>query len=119
VEVLPDRFDNEGRPLDRNGNSWRGRDGWRTSEFASKDGRIRGRSAIWRSGGGERGVRDAEVDGGQEMVERIMRDVGDVVEGRKSWRELLTSVVSEAGGAGSQSQLESGEGAVGKRRRRE
>jgi len=56
--VLPDRFDRDGRPLDRS-----------------------------RGGGG---------GGGQaEMVERIVHDVGDVVEGRKSWRDLLAGFISE------------------------
>ena len=34
--------------------------------------------------------------GGQtEMVERIMHDVGDVVEGRKTWRDLLAGFMDE------------------------
>jgi len=59
VEVLPDRFDRDGRPLDRS----------------------RG------AGGGQK-----------EMVERIVHDFGDVVDGRKSWRDLLSGFMSEAAG---------------------
>ena len=37
-----------------------------------------------------------------EMVERIVHDFGDVVDGRKSWRDLLKSFTDEAGGSGSE-----------------
>lgn len=56
VEVLPDRFDSDGRPLDR-------------------------------ARGGE-----------SEIVERIARDVGEVLEGRASWRDLLMGVLDDASG---------------------
>jgi hypothetical protein len=36
-----------------------------------------------------------------EMVERIVHGFGDVVDGRKSWRDLLRGFVDEAGGSGS------------------
>jgi hypothetical protein len=71
VEVLPDRFDRDGRPLDRNGNPY-------------SNSRSRG-----------------EGGGGQEMVERITRDFGDVIEGRKSWKDMLRTFVEEVGGGGS------------------
>jgi hypothetical protein len=58
VEVLPDRFDKDGRPLDR-------------------------------SGGAE-----------QEMVERVVRDFGDVVDGRKTWRDLIGGLVADVGDSG-------------------
>jgi hypothetical protein len=43
-----------------------------------------------------------------EMVERVVRDVGDVVEGRKSWKDLLAGFVEQAGGAASGSAIENG-----------
>lgn len=70
VELLPDRFDEQGRPLDRHGDIF--------STFKS----LRGLS-----GGGKQ----------SEMVEKIVRDVGDVVEGRKTWRDMLADVVREQG----------------------
>jgi hypothetical protein len=92
VEVLPDRFDKDGRPLDRYGNPFQ------------------------RSGrGGTRGMGGGgEDDIGQEMVERFTREISDVMEGKKSWVSLLKNVVS--GGpspAGSTEDL-----GGGKRRRR-
>jgi hypothetical protein len=92
VEVLPDRFDKDGRPLDRYGNPFQ------------------------RSGrGGTRGVGGGGEDGmKQEMVERFTREISDVMEGKKSWVSLLRDVVS--GGpspAGSTEDL-----GGGKRRRR-
>lgn len=65
VEVLPDRFDRDGRPIER------------------------------------------DADGGeQEMVEKLTRDFGDVVAGKKSFKDLLLGVVSDFGSTGS---LEGGE----------
>jgi hypothetical protein len=60
--VLPDRFDEDGRPLDGSGHVY------------PKE---------------------------QEMVERIVHDFGDVIEGRQSWRSLLRGFFEEAGGGGS------------------
>ena len=61
VEVLPDRFDKDGRPLDANGH-----------------------------------VNPKET----EMVERIVHDFEDAIEGRQSWRSLLQGFFEEAGGGG-------------------
>jgi hypothetical protein len=47
-----------------------------------------------------------------EMVERVVRDFGDVVDGRKSWRDLLGGLVGDVGGGGSGSR-------DGRRRRRD
>lgn len=58
VENLPDRFDRDGRPLNRDGN------------------------------------RESE------MVERVVRDFGDVVDGRKSWKDLLGDLVQAGRGEG-------------------
>jgi hypothetical protein len=118
VEVLPDRFDKDGRPLDRYGNVWqsgRSGSGWRTSSFRSRDGRVRGGMASYRSD------RDRDRDGGggarsSEMVERVVRDVGDVVEGRKSWKDLLAGFVEQAGGAAS--AIENGSASASPERRR-
>jgi hypothetical protein len=39
--------------------------------------------------------------GGQsEMVERVVRDFGDVVDGRKSWKDLLGGIMGDVGGGG-------------------
>lgn len=35
------------------------------------------------------------------MVERIVRDVGDMVGGKKTWKDLLRGIVDDAGSAGS------------------
>jgi hypothetical protein len=44
------------------------------------------------------GTRGAGFGGGQgEMVEKIMHDFGDVVDGRKSWKDLIGGLVQ--GGA--------------------
>lgn len=67
--MLPDRFDEDGRPLDRGGRS-----------------RSRGAGA---------------GDPQQEMVEKLTRDFGDVVSGKKSFKDLLMGVVTDLGGAGS------------------
>lgn len=52
VEILPNRFDSEGRPLDRGGH-----------------------------------------DGQREMVEKIVLDFGDAVDGKKKWKDLLKDLV--------------------------
>jgi len=79
TEILPDRFDAHGRPLDSS----------------------RGFGGARGGGGGE-----------QEMVERFVVGGGDVVEGRKSWKELLRGVLD----GGSSSDL--GSSGSGRRRRR-
>jgi hypothetical protein len=120
VEVLPDRFDKDGRPLDRYGNVWQSGgsgSGWRTSSFRSKDGRVKGGMASYRS---DRD-RDRDRNGGtssSEMVERVVRDVGDVVEGRKSWKDLLAGFVEQASGAVSGSAIENGSASASPERRR-
>jgi hypothetical protein len=71
---------------------------------------------------------DRDRDGGgsgsggheMEMVERVVRDVGDVVEGRKSWKDLLAGFVEQAA-SGSRGAIENGSGsgsASPERRRR-
>jgi hypothetical protein len=42
------------------------------------------------------------------MVERFTRDIGDVIEGRKSWKDMLRAFVEEAGGGGSSAGSDSG-----------
>lgn len=72
TEILPDRFDREGRLISGRSLSRRDRD------------RQRGYSG---GGGG----------GQQEMVERLVSGFGDVVEGRASWRDLLRGVLAGEG----------------------
>lgn len=64
IEVLPDRFDDDGRPIERD--------------------RDRERSNLAK-----------EFGGGNEMVEKVVRGVGEVVEGRKTWGQLLRGLVAE------------------------
>jgi len=63
--------------------------------------------------------------GQKEMVEKLAGDFGDVMEGRKTWKDLLRGFVEEAGGAGGTSsgsdrerERESERGSSGRRRRR-
>ena len=72
------------------------------------------------SGGGGSGLRELLGDtgsGGQqtEMVEKIVREVGDVMEGRKTWKDLLLGVVGDAAGGG---ESVTGSDDSGRRRRR-
>lgn len=124
VEVLPDRFDADGRPLDRYGNAyqprqssgsgsrWRGSVGWLHGD--SKRG-LRGGARTFGSGGElsrmdyddrriSRNERDRDEHekggGGQEMVEKWAKDFGDVFEGKKTWKDLLMGFVAEAGSLG-------------------
>ena len=70
VEILPDRFDKDGRPLDRYGNLFP-------------------RSVDGRGGSKE-----------SEMVEKIVRHVGDIVDGKKSWKDLLRGLGDDSAGGG-------------------
>lgn len=47
-----------------------------------------------------RSGRGGEGGGQTEMVERLVADFGDVVEGRKSWKDMLKDVVLSAQSAG-------------------
>lgn len=69
MELLPDRFDEHGRPIDS---------------------RERTRSR-------ERDTVAREFGNGNEMVEKVVRGVGEVVEGRKTWGELLRGLVVDSG----------------------
>jgi len=73
VEVLPDRFDRDGRRI---------------------DGDDRGIGGRWKG----KGI--AGAFGNKEMVEKLVGDLGDVVDGRKSWKDLLREVVEGVGGSG-------------------
>ena len=63
--------------------------------------------------------------GQKEMVEKLAGDFGDVMEGRKTWKDLLRGFVEEAGGGGAGGRSESGSdrerdrGSSGRRRRRD
>lgn len=63
IEVLPDRFDREGKPLNDHGFGGLG-------------------------GGSE-----------HEMIERLVTGFGEVIEGRSSWKDLLSGVLEESGGS--------------------
>jgi len=71
TEVLPDRFDAQGRPLDRHGK--------------------RDRERIAGGNGG----------GQQEMVEKLIGGFEEVVEGRKSWKDLLAGLLDGVNASGS------------------
>lgn len=85
IELLPDRFDQEGRYI--------GRD-----------------RSLSRSGAGSGGDQQQ-----QEMVEKIVTGVGQVLDGRATWKDLLLGVVPELLGSGSGSE---GGGGGGERRSR-
>lgn len=72
VEVLPERFDRDGRPLYRD----RNRSGSREGDIAK------------------------EFGGGNEMVERVVRGVGDVIAGKQTWGDLLLGLVEDRGVGG-------------------
>ncbi|KAL7814399.1 hypothetical protein V8C26DRAFT_143027 [Trichoderma gracile] len=81
VEVLPDRFDSHGRPLDGSGG------GSRKSRFVTRSGEFH--RPAQRPG-------DMEVHGGwqlggtdPEQIERLVRTVTGVLEGRKSWVSVI------------------------------
>lgn len=94
VEILPDRFDEDGQPLDKYGNRFRTRDGGREGGLNGGLGGLLG------GGGGS---------GQQEMIERVVSDFGDVVDGKKTWKDLLRGFMEEQG---------SNSGSDGGRRRR-
>lgn len=65
--MLPERFDRDGRPLYRDRN---------------------------RSGSRERDIAK-EFGSGNEMVERVVRGVGDVIAGKQTWGDLLLGLVED------------------------
>ncbi|RYP20021.1 hypothetical protein DL766_008296 [Monosporascus sp. MC13-8B] len=87
VEVLPDRFDEAGRPLGGGGGAdplrrWSSRRG--NFEYRPRDPHDHG----WDVGGAwSVGGTDAEV------VDQIARSIGDVLEGRKSWMSFVGNVL--------------------------
>lgn len=90
IEELPPRFDREGYPLDARNSTSRNSRGMGMAPTMS--GGLGDILAGLGGGGGARG------NGKQEMVERVVRDLGDVVEGRKSWRDMVGGLLG-AGGA--------------------
>jgi len=42
------------------------------------------------------------------MVERVVRDFGEVIEGRKTWKDLLRGFIEEAGASGGQGKFWAG-----------
>lgn len=59
--------------------------------------------------------RDMNSGGHQEMVERIAKDFTEVIDGRKSWKDLLRGLVEQTGAA---EAFSSGSGGERERRRR-
>lgn len=78
VEELPERFDKEGKPLS-------GAVGNRSDRMHSRRGEFMGPGMI-----GQWGVSGTD----QEAVERIVRNVTGVLEGRGSWLGLLGGILS-------------------------
>ncbi|KAK4140624.1 uncharacterized protein C8A04DRAFT_14797 [Dichotomopilus funicola] len=102
VEVLPDRFDSQGRPLDGSARS-SSASGWhsRRGDFEYRSPRGPGGMNMR----GEWGVAAPDA----AAVERIVRDVTGVLEGRGSWIGLIGGILSgsllqggEEGGHGSE-----------------
>jgi len=95
VEYLPDRFDSQGRPLSpptSDSRHWTERSG----QFAYNPRHGR-RSRTWDvNGGWHVGGTDPEV------VERMAKQITDVIDGRMNWLGLITGVV--------QNLVEDGEG---------
>ncbi|KAH6840653.1 hypothetical protein B0I37DRAFT_220197 [Chaetomium sp. MPI-CAGE-AT-0009] len=88
IEMLPDRFDAQGRPLDGSGSSRGGGSNWH-----SRRGNFEYRSPRGANGTnmrGEWGVAGADP----ETVERLVRDVTGVLEGRGSWMGLIGGILS-------------------------
>lgn len=56
--------------------------------------------------------------GQKEMVEKLAGDFGDVMEGRKTWKDLLRGFVEEAAGAGGSSSGSERESSSRRRRER-
>lgn len=117
--MLPDRFDADGRPLDgrRGYGSNRGMSGgYRSFAFHKSFGGSGSGSGRSRGSGNGTGT----GDGQQEMVERFVTGVGDVVEGRKTWKDLLRGVLEggDDGGGGNSSTEDLRRGRGSSRRRR-
>jgi hypothetical protein len=96
VEILPDRFDSHGRPLDRSSRRarrWTSRRG--DFEYRPRhegDWNVRG---TW-------GVAGTD----NEAVERIVHDVEGVLEGRGSWIRLLRDVFAGVGRGNATQRIE-------------
>lgn len=82
VEVLPDRFDTQGRPVGGGGTSGAMR--WRQGAFESRPRNGKGlhSSGAWAVGG---------TDG--DVVQKIASDIEGVISGQSSWKSLLKDVV--------------------------
>lgn len=78
IEELPPRFDRDGRPIDGSRSGGGGFGGGGLGDILS---------GLGGSGDGE---------GKQEMVEKVVRTFGDVVDGRTSWREMVGTLLGGA-----------------------
>lgn len=103
IEVLPDRFDSQGQPLDRAGRSTRPQVHTQRGEFEYRS--PRGPDGLQMQG--QWGVAGTDP----EAVERIVRNVTGVLEGRGSWLGLLSSVLGGGllQGIGGQGAIDEGE----------
>lgn len=91
IEMLPDRFDAQGRPLD--GSLPISRRGGSGPQWHSRRGDFEYRSPRGASGinmRGEWGVAGTDI----EAVERIVQNVTGVLEGRGSWLGLVRGILS-------------------------
>jgi hypothetical protein len=90
IEILPDRFDAQGRPLDpgeRKRRNWASRRGdfeYRSTERAGPH--VEG---AWQVGGTN-----------PELVERMAQGVGNILEGRSGWMGLLGNLLTNLPAAG-------------------
>lgn len=109
IEVLPDRFDSQGKPLDARGR--------RIPQWTSRQGDFEYRSPKGQQGWNARGQwAVAGTDG--EAVEKIVEDLQGVLAGRRSsWlglaRDILGGGLLQQGGA---SEGNDGGGGEGRRR---
>ena len=108
TEALPDRFDSHGRLLDRDSVSHRR---WisRRGDFEYKpkrdgDWNVKG---AWQVGGTD-----------QEMIEKIVRNVTGVLEGRQNWLGMLGNVLEELQDGGRRRAIEDDGGRQRKYRKR-
>lgn len=116
VEILPDRFDSQGRPLDSRSMSH-----GPSPRFTTRHGEFERRPRR----PGDWGVRGAWQVGGTdpEAVERMVRGMTDVIDGRRGWMGLLGDVLASGaggllGGRGPEGHGEIGDGDGGRGRRR-
>lgn len=110
VEILPDRFDSQGRPLNRSSGAMR----WRQGAFESRPRNGNGwhTSGAWAVGGTD-----------DDAVQKIASDIEGMISGHGSWKTLLKDVVgvvqeAQHGGQRRIDDVDNDEERYGRRRRR-